>query len=73
MIKHLLTESEVLNIYRRGSVVYGTTNPNSDEDYIVVTANNFKPLLITPDITYLTPEQFKRALDNNDIVALECM
>lgn len=69
-IKDLINNPNNLNVYRFGSVVYGTNTKDSDEDFIVVT----KEKLISNNINvhYYTIIEFQTLLDNHDIQMLEC-
>ena len=69
-IEDLIKDNNVLIIYRLGSHVYGTNNENSDEDFIVVAKEYFDSQNI--NIHVYTLEQYKLALANHDIQALEC-
>lgn len=69
-IKILISNDNVLNIYQFGSRVYGSHNPNSDWDYIVVSKLYFDPEDI--NIHVFTEAQYQLALNRCDIQALEC-
>tara|TARA_R110000737_G_scaffold351873_2_gene395495 strand:- start:731 stop:1432 length:702 start_codon:yes stop_codon:yes gene_type:complete len=60
----------VLNVYRFGSMVYGTNRIGSDEDFYVVqevyTASN------CTDNHHISSLEFQQLLDNQDIQAIEC-
>jgi len=67
------------NIYLYGSRVYGTHNEDSDYDVILVGANlverTEKNLEIDGkrlNVHIITPDAFKRSLENHDIMNLEC-
>lgn len=64
-------DSNILNVYRFGSIVYGTNNIHSDEDFICVT----KERQVSADINVhmYTVSEFETLLSNNDIQAMECM
>lgn len=67
----LLNDDNVLNIYRFGSVVYGTTDSKSDEDYIII-VKEYKPIN-SIDIHDFTIEDFNLLYTECDIQILECM
>lgn len=66
-----LEDSNILNVYRFGSIVYKTYNVKSDEDYIVVT----KEKVISPNVnfTFFTVKEFELSLQTHDIQILECL
>lgn len=65
-----LNDSNILNVYRYGSHVYGTANEKSDEDFIVVTKD--KVISNNINIHYYTIIEFQRLLDNHDVHVVEC-
>ncbi len=69
-INNLLNNPNNLNVYRFGSVVYGTNTINSDEDFIVVTKE--KVISDNINVHYYTTVEFQTLLDNHDIQMLEC-
>ena len=60
-----------INVYRFGSICYGTNNENSDEDFICVVKEYTEPNDI--NIHHFTVQQFQSYLDNGDIQMLECV
>lgn len=69
-ISEYVFDDNVLNIYRFGSHVYGSTNRDSDEDFIVVAKEHFDSKDI--NIHVYTVSQFGLLLKRHDIQALEC-
>ena len=65
-----MKDSNILNIYRFGSHVYGTNNEKSDEDFIYV-VNNYQ-ITDSIDKHYYTKKEFQSLLNNHDIRILEC-
>lgn len=70
ILNRLLNDSNVLNIYMFGSMVYGSNNEKSDNDLIVVTNNK----VVSNDINihYYTIIEFQTLLNNHEIQMLEC-
>lgn len=79
-----LDYSKVLNIYAYGSVVYGTNDEYSDEDYIIVFKSSllpsgaFKDNAISSDDRSIQGVCYSRsgfidAINNYEIGALECL
>ena len=67
------------NIYMYGSRVYGTERPESDYDIILIGAALIEKNEINVtiedarlNIHIITPDKFKRDLENHDIMNLEC-
>jgi len=67
------------NIYLYGSRIYGTSNEDSDYDIILIGASllehSEKNLKIDGkrlNVHIITPDVFKRGLENHDIMNLEC-
>jgi hypothetical protein len=84
ILEELKITQEVLNIYPYGSQVYGTSNENSDEDYIIVTksafldSGAFKDNAISNHDYSIQGVLYSRtgfidAINNYDIAALECL
>lgn len=66
-----ISNNNYLNIYRFGSICYGTNNKNSDEDYICVVKEYIPSNNI--NIHHYTVEQFQSHLELCDIQMLECI
>lgn len=71
---------KVRAIYRYGSRVYGSAQPFSDYDFVVVGSNQLeheeKKVSIGDallNIQIITHDKFKRDLENHDILPLECV
>ncbi len=84
ILEELKINEEVLNIYQYGSQVYGTTNENSDQDFIIVTKGSFlksgafkQNAISNSDRTIqgvlYSRSGFQDAINNYDISALECL
>lgn len=84
ILRELGVEEEVLAIFPYGSKVYGCDTSKSDEDYIIVTKNaflksgGFKQNAIsnadyTIQGTLYSRTGFIDAINNYDIIALECL
>ena len=68
--------NSIKNIYLYGSVVYGTTEKNSDIDLIIVIdskTNYFQFSDNLVDITFFNINTFKEKIDNHEISVLECL
>ena len=63
----------MINVYRYGSVVYGTTNKNSDKDYIIVTDENSLSDFPIKTNKIFSVNEFNNKLKNHDIDAIECI
>lgn len=71
---------KILNTYIVGSSLYGTTKEDSDLDQVRVvdklpevgSYERIEGKHFWTDINYYTEKQFQMALDNHDIIALEC-
>ncbi len=63
------------NIYRFGSIVYGTNTKDSDEDFIVVSdiIEDVQIHIGNQDYNIYSSKTFQEKLNNNEIDALECM
>jgi hypothetical protein len=64
------------NLYRYGSWVYGTNNPNSDEDFIAIGDVGDEEYVIedgNKSIHYYNKSTFQKHIDNHKIYALECL
>lgn len=70
LVIDLINNSNNLNVYRFGSIVYGTNSKDSDEDFIVVTKE--KVISNNINVHYYTIIEFQTLLDNHDIQMLEC-
>lgn len=84
IIKELNITQDILNIYPYGSQVYGNSNENSDEDYIIVAksafldSGAFKDNAISNEDYSVQGILYSRtgfidAINNYDISALECL
>ena len=69
-IQKYIDDDNVLNIYPLGSRVYGSHTQDSDYDYILICWEYFDSMDI--NVHVYTVDQFKLALNNHDIQALEC-
>jgi predicted nucleotidyltransferase len=70
---------KVRNIYLYGSRVYGTERPDSDFDIILIGSSllehnetEHKIGDVRLNVHVITPDKFKRDLENHDIMNLEC-
>jgi hypothetical protein len=79
-----LSEDNILAIFPYGSTVYGTTNENSDYDFIVVCKNGYGEDLIQSDIkitiegigfdfNIYSIDRFNELKNAHDIAILECL
>jgi hypothetical protein len=67
----------VISVYQYGSVVYGCTNKNSDEDYVVVVHSD-KDLYYSVDSEYgnatvYSESLFIKRIEDHHITAMECI
>jgi len=69
-IQKYIDDDNVCAIYPLGSRVYGSHTPDSDHDYILVCWEYFDSQDI--NVHVYTVNQFKQALLNHEIQALEC-
>lgn len=62
-------------IYKYGSQVYGSLHEHSDYDFIVVSDVDVSNTVSMPnvDINSVTPDEFQKNLNNQEIWALECV
>lgn len=71
------TLQNIRNVYRYGSVIYGTANANSDEDYIVVLDHYNKPyenfLKDNVNIQIYTATEFSKKLYRNEFPFIETL
>jgi predicted nucleotidyltransferase len=73
-----LSDDSVINIYRYGSRVYGTSNPSSDEDFIIVVKNqdhdrdSLDSSYRKINATIYSESSFQDKLDQHKISAIEC-
>ena len=68
-------DEDVLLAVRVGSRVYGTAQPDSDEDFMVVLSGDVKDDLLIRDkvnVTLRTKAGFQSSLDKQNVFALEC-
>jgi len=74
-ILNQINSKDILNIYRYGSVVYGTNTELSDEDFIVIIKDGLeKDIIIDGMDLHLIPlEVFNKKLEEHDPMALECL
>ena len=65
----------VYALYPYGSRVYGTDQPDSDYDYILVSEDAGNGEMIQGDKNYkcMSPAHFQKLLDEHNISALECL
>lgn len=70
VLEKLIVDPNVLNIYVFGSHMYGTTDEQSDTDYICVLKEYVESDNI--NIHHYTVAQFQNMLNNCDIQMLEC-
>lgn len=70
--EQLITDPRILNVYRFGSIVYGSYDYDydSDEDYIVVADKWFDSMNL--NVHVFTVNDFQRLLNNGEIQMLEC-
>ncbi len=71
------TLQNIRNVYRYGSIIYGTGNANSDEDYIVVVDSYPKPyenfLKDNVNIQIYTATEFSKRLYRNEFPFIETL
>lgn len=69
--------NDIVNIYRYGSIVYGTNSYNSDEDFIFITKNNEdngKEIRNgINNIHFYSIEHFQEKIDRHEPSVLECL
>lgn len=61
----LIKDEKILNVYRFGSLVYGSYDYNSDEELIVVTDKWFNSMNL--NVHVFTIKDFQRLLNNGEI------
>ena len=66
-------DSNILNVYRFGSVVYETTDSFSDEDYVLIVKDKSLIDIKSDDTHIYTIEEFNTLYKECDIQILECV
>lgn len=70
-------DGDVHSLFRSGSRVYGCARVNSDEDFVAVLSKRDakQDLVFRPNINIIvhTVASFQEALDNHNVLALECL
>lgn len=68
---------DISHAFRFGSRVYGSAQPDSDHDFIIVASHipeKGRIILEHPiNIHIYTPNEFQRAINSHDIAVLECL